>query len=134
MQALSTANTEFALDLFKHVYKGQDVTNVLFSPWSILSAMATLYLGAKGNTADQIAKVLHFNKAGGTRNASTSTSPRVYSRMEALLSNPCICLKEVFYQNKCLMYVSYGYIQSFSRFPFMFQPTLTCLSHVRNTL
>uniref|UniRef100_A0A8C4VWR6 Serpin family B member 10 n=1 Tax=Gopherus evgoodei TaxID=1825980 RepID=A0A8C4VWR6_9SAUR len=57
MEALSVANTGFALDLFKHECKTQTNTNILFSPWSISTTLATVYLGAKGNTADQMAKV-----------------------------------------------------------------------------
>uniref|UniRef100_A0A8C5WYM2 Serpin domain-containing protein n=1 Tax=Laticauda laticaudata TaxID=8630 RepID=A0A8C5WYM2_LATLA len=57
METLSAANTSFAVDFFKHLCKTQTNTNVLFSPWSISSVMATLYSGAKGHTAEQIAKV-----------------------------------------------------------------------------
>uniref|UniRef100_A0A674IY71 Serpin domain-containing protein n=1 Tax=Terrapene triunguis TaxID=2587831 RepID=A0A674IY71_9SAUR len=56
METLSVANTGFALDLFKHECKTQTNTNILFSPWSISTTLATVYLGAKGNTADQMAK------------------------------------------------------------------------------
>uniref|UniRef100_A0A8C3SXZ8 Serpin domain-containing protein n=1 Tax=Chelydra serpentina TaxID=8475 RepID=A0A8C3SXZ8_CHESE len=57
MEALSVANTGFALDLFMHECKTQTNTNILFSPWSISTTLATVYLGAKGNTADQMAEV-----------------------------------------------------------------------------
>ncbi|KAG8133240.1 hypothetical protein E2320_011050 [Naja naja] len=92
METLSAANTSFAVDFFKHLCKTQTNTNVLFSPWSISSVMATLYLGAKGHTAEQIAKVLHFNKAGRTETAYSLRHPRVYPKMEELLKNPCISL------------------------------------------
>ncbi|XP_032078268.1 leukocyte elastase inhibitor-like [Thamnophis elegans] len=92
MEALTAANTSFAVDFFKHLCKAQTDTNVLFSPWSISSIMATLYLGAKGHTAQQIAKVFHFNKTVGTETAYPLRHPRVYSKMEELLKNPCISL------------------------------------------
>uniref|UniRef100_G1MYV8 Serpin family B member 10 n=1 Tax=Meleagris gallopavo TaxID=9103 RepID=G1MYV8_MELGA len=57
MEALNKANTSFALDFFKHECQEDDNENILFSPFSISSALATVYLGAKGNTADQMAKV-----------------------------------------------------------------------------
>uniref|UniRef100_A0A674IUK3 Serpin domain-containing protein n=1 Tax=Terrapene triunguis TaxID=2587831 RepID=A0A674IUK3_9SAUR len=57
METLSVANTGFALDLFKHECKTQTNTNILFSPWSISTTLATVYLGAKGNTADQMANL-----------------------------------------------------------------------------
>ncbi|KFV06402.1 Plasminogen activator inhibitor 2 [Pterocles gutturalis] len=57
MEALNQANTSFALDFFKHECQADGDKNILFSPLSISSALATVYLGAKGNTADQMAKV-----------------------------------------------------------------------------
>nr|XP_040128164.1 serpin B4-like [Ictidomys tridecemlineatus] len=60
MSSLSVANTKFTLDLFRQLRKDGD--NVFYSPVSILSAMAMLDLGARGNTALQMEKVLHFNE------------------------------------------------------------------------
>uniref|UniRef100_A0A8D0FAI0 Serpin family B member 10 n=1 Tax=Strix occidentalis caurina TaxID=311401 RepID=A0A8D0FAI0_STROC len=58
MEALNKANTSFALDFFKRECQEDSDKNILFSPLSISSALATVYLGAKGNTADQMAKVI----------------------------------------------------------------------------
>uniref|UniRef100_A0A8B9N915 Serpin family B member 10 n=1 Tax=Accipiter nisus TaxID=211598 RepID=A0A8B9N915_9AVES len=57
MEALSKANTSFALDFFKHECQEDGDKNILFSPLSISSALATVYLGARGNTADQMEKM-----------------------------------------------------------------------------
>uniref|UniRef100_A0A8B9QR58 Serpin domain-containing protein n=1 Tax=Anas platyrhynchos TaxID=8839 RepID=A0A8B9QR58_ANAPL len=57
MEALNKANTNFALDFFKHQCQEDGNKNILFAPLSISSVLATVYLGAKGNTADQMAKV-----------------------------------------------------------------------------
>lgn len=57
MDTLNKANTSFALDFFKQQLQEDGDKNILFSPWSISSALATVYLGAKGNTADEMAKV-----------------------------------------------------------------------------
>ncbi|KFP95263.1 Plasminogen activator inhibitor 2 [Haliaeetus albicilla] len=57
MEALNKANTSFALDFFKHECQEDGDKNILFSPLSISSALATVYLGARGNTADQMEKV-----------------------------------------------------------------------------
>ncbi|KFO61737.1 Serpin B10 [Corvus brachyrhynchos] len=67
MDALNKANTSFALDFFKQQCQEDGDKNILFSPWSISSALATVYLGAKGNTADQMAKV----KVGKSDNIHT---------------------------------------------------------------
>src|SRR6516165_6584420 len=51
-------DTEFALDLYGQL-KSQD-GNLFFSPNSISTALAMTYGGAKGDTATQMASVLHF--------------------------------------------------------------------------
>ncbi|NXL51094.1 SPB10 protein, partial [Podilymbus podiceps] len=94
MEALTKANTSFALDFFKHECQEGGDKNILFSPLSISSALATVYLGAKGNTADQMAKVLHFNKAEGARKDTRTIKMQVYSRTEDRLSNRCACFQK----------------------------------------
>nr|XP_029542788.1 leukocyte elastase inhibitor-like [Oncorhynchus nerka] len=60
MVSISSSNTAFALELYRTL--GQTNTgNVFISPFSISSALAMVYLGAKGDTAAQMAKVLSFN-------------------------------------------------------------------------
>ncbi|XP_056330714.1 leukocyte elastase inhibitor-like [Danio aesculapii] len=61
MELLSAANTQFSLNLFKKISGGNASGNVFYSPVSISSALAMVSLGAKGNTADQMFKVLGFN-------------------------------------------------------------------------
>lgn len=57
---LVEGNTAFAFDLYHQLASEQD-GNLIFSPYSISLNMALLYAGAKGETAEQMAKVLHFN-------------------------------------------------------------------------
>ncbi|XP_077633803.1 plasminogen activator inhibitor 2 [Crocuta crocuta] len=64
MEDLYVANTIFALNFFKHLANTSATPNLFFSPWSISSTMAMVYLGARGNTADQMARVFQFNKIG----------------------------------------------------------------------
>ncbi|NXS56648.1 PAI2 inhibitor, partial [Brachypteracias leptosomus] len=94
MEALNKANTRFALNFFKHECQEDGDKNILFSPLSISSALATVYLGAKGNTADQMAKVLHFNKAEGARNTTTTIKMQVCYRMEEHLTNQYACFQK----------------------------------------
>ncbi|XP_030064998.1 serpin B10 [Microcaecilia unicolor] len=56
MESLSASNTSFALDLFKKLSEGNAGKNIFFSPWSISTALAMVYLGTKGNTATQMAQ------------------------------------------------------------------------------
>ncbi|KAL1775203.1 serpin B10 [Sigmodon hispidus] len=65
MEELSMANTMFALNIFKHIEKTNSAQNIFFSPWSISSTLAMVFLGARGNTEHQMAKVLQFNKVDG---------------------------------------------------------------------
>lgn len=58
MASVVNANNKFAFDLYSQ-YKSND-GNVFFSPYSISSALAMTYEGAKGNTAEEIAKVFYF--------------------------------------------------------------------------
>jgi serpin B len=57
MEDLYVANTIFALNFFKHLTKTSPTQNLFFCPWSISSTMAMVYLGSRGNTEDQMAKV-----------------------------------------------------------------------------
>ncbi|XP_067253689.1 leukocyte elastase inhibitor-like isoform X2 [Chanodichthys erythropterus] len=61
MEALSAANTQFSLNLFKKISKENASGNVFYSPVSISSALAMVSLGARGNTAAQMIQVLGFN-------------------------------------------------------------------------
>ncbi len=56
--SLVKGNIQFALDLYNHL--GKKDGNVFFSPFSISSALAMAFAGARGKTADQMATILHF--------------------------------------------------------------------------
>ena len=51
-------NTAFAFDLYQAVRSGTG--NLVYSPYSISLALAMTYGGARGQTADQMAEVMHF--------------------------------------------------------------------------
>ncbi len=53
-----TANNQFALDLYAKYSSKQG--NVFFSPYSISSALAMTYEGARGQTAQEMQNVMHF--------------------------------------------------------------------------
>jgi serpin B len=54
-----TANTSFALDLYQREKASSD--NLFFSPYSLSMALGMTYAGARGQTAAEMARVLHFN-------------------------------------------------------------------------
>ena len=51
-------NTDFAFDLYAQLKDAEG--NLFFSPYSISTALAMTYAGARGETEKQIAKTLHF--------------------------------------------------------------------------
>jgi serpin B len=59
VNAVVDANNEFAFDLYSK-YKGEKNGNLFFSPYSISTAMAMTYEGARGQTAEEIKEVFHF--------------------------------------------------------------------------
>ncbi|NXW87764.1 SPB10 protein, partial [Alopecoenas beccarii] len=72
MELVSTSIGNFTIDLFKKVNETNKGKNVFFSPWSISTALALTYLGAKGNTATEMAEVLHFVQAAGAEGSSVA--------------------------------------------------------------
>jgi serpin B len=56
---LVNGNTAFAFDLFQALKNEEG--NVFYSPYSISSALAMTYAGARGETAAQMADTLHYN-------------------------------------------------------------------------
>jgi serpin B len=57
--AVAHNNNEFALDLYGQL--GKEKGNVFFSPYSISSALAMTYAGARGKTEQAMRKTLHFD-------------------------------------------------------------------------
>lgn len=56
---LVDANNQFALDVYAQLRTQQG--NLFFSPYSISTALAMTYAGAKADTAQQMADTLHFS-------------------------------------------------------------------------
>lgn len=73
MEQLSTANTRFALDLFRTLNENNPTGNIFISPISISSALAMVVMGTRGTTAAQLSKALYFN-----------TVEEIHSRFQSL--------------------------------------------------
>ncbi|MDP2908336.1 MAG: serpin family protein [Nanoarchaeota archaeon] len=65
LESVVSANNSFALDFYRECVQSEG--NIFFSPYSISSALAMTYEGAKGSTAEEMEKVLHFPKKAGMR-------------------------------------------------------------------
>ncbi|XP_039725395.1 leukocyte elastase inhibitor isoform X1 [Pteropus medius] len=73
MEQLSTANTRFAVDLFRTLTENNPTGNIFISPLSISSALAMIFLGARGTTAAQVSKIFYFD-----------TVEEIHSRFQSL--------------------------------------------------
>jgi serpin B len=60
--AVVKGNTQFALELYAKLR--QQEGNLFLSPYSISTALAMTYGGARGQTADEMARTLHFDLPG----------------------------------------------------------------------
>ncbi|ELW71275.1 Serpin B5 [Tupaia chinensis] len=60
MDALQLANSAFAVDMFKQLCEKEPMGNVLFSPICLSTSLSLAQVGAKGDTANEIGQVLHF--------------------------------------------------------------------------
>ncbi|MHA1476223.1 MAG: serpin family protein [Promethearchaeota archaeon] len=59
IQEVVNANNQFAFDLYSKFNESEE-GNVFYSPYSIFSALAMTYEGAKGQTAEEMKSVFHF--------------------------------------------------------------------------
>ncbi|TSK05902.1 MAG: serpin family protein [Geobacter sp.] len=58
VRQLAENNNLFALDLYAKIKKQQG--NLFFSPYSVSNVLAMTYSGARGGTAEEMARTLHF--------------------------------------------------------------------------
>ncbi len=63
--SVAEGNNHFATDLYSQLKGGEG--NIFFSPFSISSALAMTYEGARGQTADEMSAVLHLEKNDSAR-------------------------------------------------------------------
>ena len=68
MSSLVEGNSQFAVDLYGKLRNQPG--NLFFSPSSISTALAMTYAGARGETAEQMARVLHFPAPTGQASRS----------------------------------------------------------------
>ena len=68
INAAISANNQFALDLYFELKESEG--NIFFSPYSISTALAMAYEGARGKTADEMQSVFRFPTNGNLRKSA----------------------------------------------------------------
>uniref|UniRef100_A0A452EB74 Serpin domain-containing protein n=1 Tax=Capra hircus TaxID=9925 RepID=A0A452EB74_CAPHI len=74
MSSLGEAIIHLAIDLF-HQIRQSEKENIFYSPFSISSALAMTYLGARENTASEMQKVLHFSEIAANTKEGAAKDP-----------------------------------------------------------
>ncbi len=75
---LANSNNEFAFNLYNNLEK--EPGNICFSPFSISSALAMVYNGARDETKTEMAEVLKFSKFSNSMNESFSVLNRFFAK------------------------------------------------------
>lgn len=75
VNAIINANNQFALELYSKIKEDK---NIFFSPYSISTALAMTYEGAKGQTAQEIQSVFHFPEDPSVRRPAFA---RIYNQI-----------------------------------------------------
>ena len=70
--SLINANNQFALEFYSHIKNQESGKNIFFSPYSISTALAMTYEGAKGETAGEMQSVFHFSEDNKVRRSSVA--------------------------------------------------------------
>ena len=80
INAAVAGNNAFALDLYAIVKNEQG--NLFFSPYSISSALAMTYGGARGDTAEEMAKALHFTLGADETHPAFAELSREFDKIQ----------------------------------------------------
>lgn len=68
INSVISANNQFAFDLYSELKNSEG--NIFFSPYSISTALAMTYEGARGKTAEEMQSVFHFPADSSLRKSS----------------------------------------------------------------
>ncbi|XP_036891410.1 serpin B7 isoform X2 [Sturnira hondurensis] len=86
MASFAAVNADFGFDLFREMDNNQGSGNVFFSSLSIFTALAVVRLGARGDCASQMDKVLRYNRLSGRGNSSNAQQG-LQSQLNRLVSD-----------------------------------------------
>lgn len=78
VKAVEDANNEFALKIYKELIEEED--NIFISPYSISTALAIVYEGAREETAEEIVSVFGFPEGDSIRRSAVAS---IYNRLNS---------------------------------------------------
>ncbi|MCM8763136.1 MAG: serpin family protein [Candidatus Omnitrophica bacterium] len=104
-EAVVEANNAFSFDLYAQLKKRDG--NLFLSPFSISTALAMTYAGARGNTASQMAAVLHFSLS------QEKLHPAFFDLMQELKAEPQISGFELSVANALWGQAGYEFLPEF---------------------
>jgi serpin B len=78
IKSVVDANNRFALELYSNLSDKEAAGNIFFSPYSISTALAMTYEGARNQTAEEIKSALHFPENDAARRSSVAA---IYNRL-----------------------------------------------------
>lgn len=102
---LVAGNTAFALDLYQQLRTQEG--NLFFSPYSISTALAMTYAGARGETEAQMAQALHFDLS---QDALHPAFAALQGQLDAVQANGVVQLSLA---NALWPHVDYPFLESF---------------------
>jgi serine protease inhibitor len=118
VKSVADANNRFALDLYGKLKKGDG--NLFYSPYSISTALAMTYAGARAKTAEEMAKTLHFdlppdrlhpgcgrliesvNEAGKRGEVQLAVANRLWGQKQEPFLKDFLDLTERWYRARCI--------------------------------
>ncbi|XP_031445133.1 ovalbumin isoform X2 [Phasianus colchicus] len=91
MGSIGAVSMEFCFDVLKELKVHHANENYFYAPFTMFSALAMIYLGAKDSTRAQINKVVRFDKLPGFGDSieaqcGTSADPQVHSSLRDILN------------------------------------------------
>lgn len=85
--ALASANSSFAFDLFKQIAASRPAGNIFISPYSVSSAMQMVNAGAAGGTRQEIERALHLNGLAANGTAGKRLDESILSGQDDVILN-----------------------------------------------
>jgi serpin B len=102
---LAPGNNSFAVDLYGRLRHKPG--NILFSPLSLSAALGMTYAGAAGQTADEIARVMHFNLGRERLNAAFGELLETWHDKERARNFQISIAKALWLQKGCSLHADF---------------------------